>query len=60
MLTSWFHSMHIVTLLLGEVCVVHMTPLGKYKLHTWSLMDSALNAFSHCWFQSIFFHYNKL
>lgn len=46
MLTSWFHSMHIVTLLLGEVCAVHMTPLGKYKLHTWSLMDSALNAFS--------------
>ena len=48
MLNTWFHSMHIVTLLLGEVCAVHRTPLGKNKLHTLSLMDSALNAFSHC------------
>ena len=34
MLAFWFHSMHIVTWLLKEVCAVHMTPLGKYKLPT--------------------------
>lgn len=43
---------------LGEMSTIYMNPLGenKYKLHTWSLMDSALDT----WFQSVFFQYNKL